>query len=574
MSFQPSITVYKAIQNIDKREYLLPSIQREFTWWEDQIRWLFDSLMQGYPINSFLLWKVVGKTKDKFKFYQMLDNYVERHKTHNEEFVTKGSEFYGVLDGQQRLTSLYIGLKGTFAWHKYYSSWQYSPDNFPPRKLYINIAGKLEENEEGQEYNFQFLTEHEYLKENTKWMLVGDILNVSSSLELINLIKSNPNYNNDLALSIISRLYDAIHKDAPINYYVEESQEIDKALNIFIRINKNGTPLAFSDLVMSIVTAHWKGDARKLIYGLVDEIFRNYGFLITKDFILKTYLYLYSEDIRFKVDNFSIDLARQFEANWPNIRQSILTAYKLIKDYGFVEQTLPSKNAILPIIYHIYMNNYLGTFDSQVRFDQDRRLIKKWLHVVLLKQTFGASSDTVLKNIRGIIKGESIFPAKNIVDKFVGTNKDMSFDDDFIDNLLKLQKDQPLTFTILSLLYPNLDYKNGNFHKDHIYPADYFKDDYLSNANISINELQFYKNSENWNSICNLQLIDANDNMSKNNGAIKPWVLSTASKLGMNIAEFCAKYLIPQQLEFSEFMDFIMQRKKILSDELKKQTIF
>src|SRR5947199_6093345 len=113
MSFQPPITVLQAIRNIDSNLYLLPSIQREFTWWEDQIRWLFDSLMQHYPINSFLLWKVEGETKSKFKFYETLREYVEVHRIYNREFSTAGCpDFYGILDGQQRLTSLYIGLKG------------------------------------------------------------------------------------------------------------------------------------------------------------------------------------------------------------------------------------------------------------------------------------------------------------------------------------------------------------------------------------------------------------------------------------------------------------------------------
>lgn len=575
MSFQPPISIYEAITNIDNKTYLLPSIQREYTWWEDQLRWLFDSLMQGYPINSLLLWEVLGETKRNFKFYEILTEYVQRHKTHNNEFNTKGhKDFYGILDGQQRLTSLYIGLKGTFAWHKYYASWQYSPDNFPPRQLYINLVEKPEENEEGQEFEFRFLLNSEYEKEKGKWFLVGDILDRRTSEDLINLIQGDSKFSGKLARSIVSRLYDVVHNEKPINCYIEKSQDIDKALNIFIRINKNGTPLNFADLVMSIVIAHWKEDARKLIYGLVDEIFRNYGFLVTKDFILKSYLYLYSDDIRFKVNNFTVEKAQEFESHWNDIRKSILTLFKLMMNYGFVDQTLTSKNAILPLLYHIHHNNYTGGFDSQIKYFSDRMVIKRWLHLVLLKQIFGASADTVLRKIRAELENRTDFPAKDIVSSFVGTNKDMSFDDDAIENILKTQKDQAAAFSILALLYPNLDYKNGNFHKDHLHPADCFQDDYLNRSGISNTDLDFYKNQENWNSICNLQLLDANENMSKNAGELKSWVEAETKKSGMTMTQFCNKHLIPEKLEFSEFKQFITERKLILKNEIKKQTTF
>ncbi len=58
MSFEKPITIREAIENIDKRKYFLPAIQREFVWGADQIERLFDSLMREYPISSFLFWQV------------------------------------------------------------------------------------------------------------------------------------------------------------------------------------------------------------------------------------------------------------------------------------------------------------------------------------------------------------------------------------------------------------------------------------------------------------------------------------------------------------------------------------
>ena len=58
MPFGLPITIKEATDRIHKKEYLLPAIQREFVWSSDQIEMLFDSLMRGYPISSFLFWKV------------------------------------------------------------------------------------------------------------------------------------------------------------------------------------------------------------------------------------------------------------------------------------------------------------------------------------------------------------------------------------------------------------------------------------------------------------------------------------------------------------------------------------
>ena len=78
-----------------------------------------------------------------------------------------------------------------------------------------------------------------------------------------------------------------------INYFLEKEQDLDKALNIFIRINSGGEPLNFSDLIMSIAVANWENnDARQVIHSLVDNI-RDKGFLISKDFILKVFFVIW-----------------------------------------------------------------------------------------------------------------------------------------------------------------------------------------------------------------------------------------------------------------------------------------
>ena len=65
MAFQTPITIHKAIQRIQEKEYVLPAIQREFVWPTDRIERLFDSLMRDYPIGSFLFWEVQSENLKK-----------------------------------------------------------------------------------------------------------------------------------------------------------------------------------------------------------------------------------------------------------------------------------------------------------------------------------------------------------------------------------------------------------------------------------------------------------------------------------------------------------------------------
>ena len=78
MAFQRPITIEKALLRIESREYVLPGIQREFIWSTDQICQLFDSLMRGYPISSFLFWKVDADHSHKYAFYDFILNYCRR----------------------------------------------------------------------------------------------------------------------------------------------------------------------------------------------------------------------------------------------------------------------------------------------------------------------------------------------------------------------------------------------------------------------------------------------------------------------------------------------------------------
>src|ERR1700676_1408942 len=116
MSFQAPLTIRKALEGIENKRYFLPAIQREFVCEPGQVEQLFDSVLRGSPIGSFLFWLVSPQNSKEYEFYEFIRDYHELKHHHNQkaEFIDQ-REVTAILDGQQRLTALNIGLRGSYA---------------------------------------------------------------------------------------------------------------------------------------------------------------------------------------------------------------------------------------------------------------------------------------------------------------------------------------------------------------------------------------------------------------------------------------------------------------------------
>jgi len=571
--FQAPITVNQAIERINRSEFLLPAFQREFIWKPEQIEQLFDSLMLGYPISSMLFWKVKENTKADFRFYQFLKKYIQFHQIHNDTIATNGvNDFHAILDGQQRLTALYIGLCGSYAHHEYRRAYAYSEWSYPTRHLYLNITSTFTEEESDRKYKFTFMdksvTKEQELyidDDNEKWFKVGVVLDLYKNDEIDEF--SEKHQLSKESKRLIKKLERIIHTGLNINYYEEDDQNADKAVNIFVRINSGGTPLSFSDILMSITIASWKKkDARTEINTLVDNI-RDKGFNIDKDYILKSFLYLYHKDVRFRITSFKHDFISNIELNWENIRNSILNLFDLMKVFGMTDYTLTSYNATIPVLYYIYHKNIFNDFSTKTIHKNEREVIRTWLLKILVRRVFGGQPDAVLTQSRKAfttdidnfkINNSNPFPSEDINTEI---KRITDISDDFIEKLLLTQKGSQYSFSILSLLYPDLDYKNNNFHQDHLHPEASYSD-------ISDKEKEIY-GWKIYNSIHNLQMLDANENMSKNAMNLKDWVEKETKN--SDLKRFMNNHIIPQNinLELSNFTQYITERKVLLIEKLK-----
>lgn len=566
--YKPGGTIKQLLDKVASQEYILPAIQREFVWWPEQICRLFDSLMQGYPFGTFLFWRIAPEKRQEYQFYDFVRHYHERDNYHCALLKNLPSrELVAVLDGQQRITALNIGLRGSYAW-KLPGKWWSSNDAFPIRHLHLDLLGNSD-SETGSEYSFEFLTESgaTEVEGGHLWLRCGRVLTDSED-DLIDSLDDLGISSDQLkqAKRVLRHLYRTIHHKELISYYEETEQDLERVLNIFIRMNSGGTPLSYSDLLLSIAIAQWSTlDARQEIHQLVDQMNKEGDqFSFSKDLVLKAGLMLSDiGSVGFKVENFNKANMALLEENWPLIREALLLTVRLLSSFGFNSQNLRADSAILPIAYYLFVRQPGEGYLTRVEYSQDRENIRKWLIRSLLKASgiWGSGLDTLLTALREQIRAhaQTDFPLIQLESVMSARGKTLTFTDEELDELVELSYGDKRTFALLSLVFPGFDFSR-HFHVDHIYPQARFSKAQLRKA--QIDEDIWEDLVDKVDRLPNLQLLEGSINNQKRQKMPHDWYAlfkpdASARKeylAGLEITD------LPEAL--SEFMSFYERRKQ------------
>ncbi|WQY51952.1 DUF262 domain-containing protein [Helicobacter pylori] len=541
--------------------YFLPDIQREYVWLQKadkkRIEQLFDSILRGYPIGSFLFWKLqkeaIAKSDEQdenklnFQLYKFIENYDER-KPHNEKIrieQIRRDDLYIVLDGQQRLTSLYIGLKGTRTLKKKNAKIN-NPNAYEEKRLYLNL--KHQPNMDNPEDNYQFEF-HAKKPENDKkhwWFKVGDILE----------LKSVVNYTREHELGdkepeLLETLNKAFHDKQLISFFEETEKNLNKVLNIFIRVNSGGVKLSYSDLLMSILTASFSSDIREKMNELVDALkdkgFSNMG----QDQVLKTCLLLIGKDTTFELKNFNKKNIKEIEENWEKITESIYNAAKLLENFGYAGY-LGSAYILSSLAYFYFLNPKMG------KNDEEQAL--KFVRNAQITSYFTPSTDTKLNNIANSMKDVKTFESFNH-NLAKHQTWPLKITNDTIEEMM-CSSSHALVFPILQILYPHLNYKTTTFHIDHIYPKSKFKKE---NKKL---DKDFYECE---NHLYNLQLLEGAENSAKKDKDPESW-LKEEYKNERAIEEYKKRnYIDPTlKLEWENIKEFREKREEAIIKKLKE----
>ena len=582
--------MYKSdtISNVLRRlndTYFLPAIQREFVWKPEHMIRLFDSVMQDYPIGSFLFWELDQANRDKWEAYCFLTEFKEGG-THNRQ-----ADLIGVrnpvlaLDGQQRLTTLLIGLRGKRT-HKLNTD---RPDDDPfawvDHHLYLDLLSDPAGNPDpktGHRFRFEFKKTAGLARyaSGRYWFRVGRILDCVSDNDLFQQKSDEKASAGRLAgklsarqQELIERNLDLLHRrvwrDETLAFHLERLQDYDRVLEIFARANDGGTKLTKSDLLLSMVTANWdQRNAREEIYRLVDYIKRGLALRarnpIDKDFVLKCALVLCDLPVSVSAQNFTAANMRLIGNQWDRIKQAIELSFVLVKSFGIEGAYLTSNNAVIPIMYYLMQRPGLTVGGSSVFDVANTKAIHTWLAVALLTGLFGNQGDNVLVKARTIIKEEAAhshdFPLSAIATK-VGLPPDR-LATVIVNQAQKLRYPKPLMFLALTLLYKETDWTN--FSQDHIFPISMFTTAKLTAAGIPLGEHNRYMALA--NSIGNLELLVSADNKAKSNLPFDEWIRDRHD-------DFRQRHFIPVDATLytiQSFPAFVKEREKLIMDHLRQ----
>lgn len=248
-------------------------------------------------------------------------------------------------------------------------------------------------------YQFEFHAKTPKNDEEHWWFKVGDILELKS---VVNYTREHNLDNGESEL--LETLNKAFHDKQLISFFEETEKNLNKVLNIFIRVNSGGVKLSYSDLLMSILTASFSSDIREKMNELVDTLkdkgFSNMG----QDQVLKTCLLLIGKDTTFELRNFNKNNIKEIEDNWEKITDSIYNAVKLLETFGYAGY-LGSAYILSSLAYFYFLNPKMD------KNDEEQAL--KFVRNAQITSYFSSTTDTKLSAIAHSIKEARTFEAFN-----------------------------------------------------------------------------------------------------------------------------------------------------------------
>ncbi|MER4391862.1 hypothetical protein J8981_27665, partial [Klebsiella pneumoniae] len=198
----------------------------------------------------------------------------------------------------------------------------------------------------------------------------------------------------------------------------------------------------------------------------------------------------------------------------------------------------------------------------------ERSVISQWFYMVLLKGIFGSQADALLTSIRDVMKNslsDVHFPLEKIIDRYKGSNKDLRFDNEYIESLLNIRYGEGRCRVLLHLLFPEMN-PTEVFHIDHLHPRNHFSNKYLEKLDYIANspeKLSFYENPEHWDTIPNLHLLNHSQNTSKQDTSLKQWLSHSSNNYTPSML-----LVSDENIEFSRFQEFYNERRNALKQRL------
>lgn len=534
--------------------FWLPNIQRPFVWNEDQIARLFDSIMREYPISTLLVWK----TKEQVKHRKFIDNFLPDLKLTNFYVPDNTRSKMMVLDGQQRLQSLFIGLRGSYF----------------GRELYFDVLSGMTAAPEDIRYRFAF-------KDKTSgvwpWVRVKDVVFQNNKLpgeiaEALIALAQAPLSDGD-KWSVhrnIQRVRQEFVNDDNITYQEldgidnPDAYRVDDIVEIFIRANSGGTKLGKSDLLFSLLAASW--DAADGEMEMLLEELNQGSFAFDRDFVLKSCLTVLGKGARYEVDKFRDGKTKEeIIDKWPELSETIKAVRDLLvsKTYIRSDRAMPSYLALIPLIY------FRHSFPAKFAANKD---MAAYLLRVLATGVFGGSPDNLIDKLVRSIQDQGDFVLSEVYGVIRADGRSMEITPNVIFEQYYGSRSIHLFF---NLWYRDFDYSpaldaNGP-QVDHIFPQSLLKTVRDINPDGGKRNILHYR-AEQRDQIANCMLLKADENgfSGKCDTAPAEWFAPSRFRSPQEHEQYLRLHLIPDDPSLwalDRYDDFVVARKALIVDK-------
>ena len=328
------------LEKIDENQLFVPAFQREYVWKRDDAKQLIDSLIKEYPTGTMLTWETANPPELKGP-----------HKYNEKQGAVRL-----LLDGQQRITTLYMLINGDIP--PYYTASEIMND---VRGLYVNV--------ETLELSYFIKTK---MENNPSWQNITDVFKgkvsafdlqtkysqVDKSLSMDELKKLNDNIN------AITRIKDREFPEQTIPV----KASIREAIDIFYKVNASGVALTDAELALAQISGYWP-QARDIFKAKLAALEKE-GFVFRLDFIVYVLLgclYHMGSDMR-KLHDSSND--QKLRDAWNRLDNQVLDyVCNLMRANAYVDHSdeINSPYALVPIIAYCFDKNGAYLTDIEIR---------------------------------------------------------------------------------------------------------------------------------------------------------------------------------------------------------------
>lgn len=553
---EDSICIYEAMENIKNGKYVMPAFQRQFVWSMEQVEKLWDSILLDYPIATFLFWHVDDDNVTWDTYFCNFLNEVsfdsrKQADSVNYELSNINVDLTdtAVLDGQQRLTSLFLSLFGS-AFIRQKHARKKNGGGIVTKLLIELNKNKITVDEEeynSKKYDIKFsekvgkLSPTQFEIRNILEPRFQDKTARKNAIE--DAIVNVPADSKDYARGILSKLCQKVFEEKLIRFTKIHDMKQDDALEMFVRFNSGGKALRKSEITMSILEAYWPSAKTEFGKLLVDS-YKGFG----SDFIIRCALMIYGDVVK---SNINKKIADELKNNWSEFKKALKNLEVVLKGMNIgVSRFASSWNVLLPIIYFIYYNpeykNNLGG-------------IRAYLIRAILFTYFQSGTTGKLQQMKSRINENDYEITVDMLDQM----NDLRVTDGKIEDILNAEKGGRVAGE--ALYYLSLDWRNKHFkyEQDHLHPYDRFD----GNKPISVSMEDWKRWRGNRNRLANLHLLEGRSNASKSDMRLVDYYNDMNNE---QKAEFCKQAIIPEgvSLELENFDEFYEKRKVILATRI------